>query len=106
MDRTGRHMDGMVGFRDAAAARGEVEDSAMPFDARSRALTELLTRGSARGHVTRAEFDSLLPPGLTPTEELEEAEAALEEAGLAVVDTGEGPEDEEANLPEAARPAR
>ena len=28
-------MDGMVGFRDAAVARGEVEDGAMPFDAQN-----------------------------------------------------------------------
>jgi RNA polymerase primary sigma factor len=76
-------MDGMVGYREAV--RGEAEDG-MPFDARSRALSELLARGNARGHVTRSEFDSLLPPGLTPTEEIEEAEAVLEEAGIAVVE--------------------
>ncbi len=99
-------MDGMVGFRDAAAARGEVEDGAMPFDARSRALTELLSRGASRGHVTRAEFDMLLPPGMTPAEELEEAEAALDEAGIPVVDTGETEDEEGAPLaPGAQRPA-
>ena len=78
----------------------------MPFDARSRALTELLSRGAARGHVTRAEFDSLLPPGMTPAEELEEAEAALDEAGIPIVDTGEQEEEEGAPLsPSAPRPA-
>ncbi len=81
-------MDGMVGFRDPAGVR-DGDDGTMPFDARSRALTELLSRGSARGHITRAEFDQLLPPGMTPAEELEEAEAALDEAGIPVVETGE-----------------
>ncbi|MBX9701443.1 MAG: RNA polymerase sigma factor RpoD, partial [Acetobacteraceae bacterium] len=77
----------------------------MPFDARSRALTELLSRGASRGHVTRAEFDMLLPPGMTPAEELEEAEAALDEAGIPVVDTGETEEDDGAGqAPNSQRP--
>jgi RNA polymerase primary sigma factor len=98
-------MDGMVGFRDAAAVRNsEVEDGAMPFDARSRALTELLSRGASRGHVTRAEFDMLLPPGMTPAEELEEAEAALDEAGIPVIDTGEGEEEGVPGAPGASPP--
>ncbi len=77
-------MDGMVGYREAAV-RGEAEDG-MPFDARSRALAELLSRGHARGQVTRSEFDQLLPPGSTPAEELEEAEAVLEDAGIPLVE--------------------
>ena len=78
----------------------------MPFDARSRALTELLSRGASRGHVTRAEFDMLLPPGMTPAEELEEAEAALDEAGIPVVDTGETDDEDGAPMaPGAPRPA-
>jgi len=69
----------------------------MPFDARSRVLAELLSRGQARGHVTRAEIDQLLPPDVTPTEELEEAEAMLDEAGIPVV--------EEAQADDAEAPA-
>jgi RNA polymerase primary sigma factor len=95
-------MDGMVGFRDPAGVR-DGDDGAMPFDARSRALTELLSRGSARGHITRAEFDQLLPPGMTPAEELEEAEAALDEAGIPVVETGET-EDEEGGIGMSSTP--
>jgi RNA polymerase primary sigma factor len=97
-------MDGMVGFRDPSGVR-EGDDGAMPFDARSRALTELLSRGASRGHVTRAEFDMLLPPGMTPAEELEEAEAALDEAGIPVVDTGEQDDDDGSLAPGQQRPA-
>ena len=97
-------MDGMVGFRDPSGVR-EGDDGAMPFDARSRALTELLSRGASRGHVTRAEFDMLLPPGMTPSEELEEAEAALDEAGIPIVDTGEQEDDDGSLAPGQPRPA-
>jgi RNA polymerase primary sigma factor len=90
-------MDGMVGYREVGV-RGEAEDG-MPFDARSRALAELLSRGHARGHVTRSEFDSLLPPGSTPAEELEEAEAVLEDAGIGIVEDGGTGEDGEAAAP-------
>ena len=96
-------MDGMVGYREAV--RGEAEDG-MPFDARSRALAELLARGNARGHVTRAEFDSLLPPGMTPAEEIEEAEAMLDDAGIPILEEGsQGEEGEQGGAGPAAAPA-
>ncbi len=100
IEQAGQDMDGMVGYRDAV--RGEAEDG-MAFDARSRALAELLSRGHTRGHVTRAEFESLLPPGSTPPEEVEEAEAVLEDAGIQVIDDAAATEEGEPQA--AAAPA-